>query len=548
MAAPPVPYLEKRRISGLVSGGTPVIEAARQTNNRKRIPDNNRDAHRNIDTLGRKTLATLGRWVYSNFGIPKGTLEEIADTVCDNICPQFKGADTEWGKRAEEYLKENDQISNVRGQPYTTQETERQIVLAAFRVGDIYILNTEGKDGAPQHQVIPSHRIGSGSPDTTVQGGPWDGAVIQDGVILSELLRPIAFRYLISDKGWMTGESIRLEVDTNDDGIPQQVRHFNRAGDLLFADISARSMHQSYMPEWEDQTRGYALLGASVFNWQDIREARAFDLINRKLVASRAVIEYTESGEAGAGNIMSDPDADRSDSDNNQTSLHNETIDGVTTTFMKARSGSRIEAVEDKRPTQEQQQFEETIIRSELHAIGWSFDFSYNPNNVKGAMARVVVARINRRAGSIRQRLVIPWRRRYDFFRLAKAIKNGVLPANDEWTKWGYSQHTPITADAKYDADVDVSLLRSGLTTRQRVADKRNYDWKDLDDQNEVETDRLLDGAKRIATKHGLTLEAAVKLMQEMNNGNSNPQFEAIPVETSTGEDGGSTSEPDEEQ
>lgn len=531
MAAPPLTYLEKQRIARLNSSGARVIEASRQNANRKTIPDNNSDAYRNVDVYGRKTLATLGRWVYSNFGIPKGTLEEIADTVCDNVQPQFKGADIKWGQLAEEYLKENDKISNVRGHPYSTRETERQIVLAAFRVGDIYIVNTESAAGVPQHQVIPSHRIGSGTTTHTVQGGPWDGLKIHDGVILNEYLKPVAFRYLVNDSGWQIGEVLRAERVDDANGLPQQVRYYNASGDLLYADISARTIHQAFLPEWEDQVRGYSILGASVFNWQDIREARAFDLINRKLFASRAFIEYNEAGEADSGNIMADHDATRSDSDNNQTSLHSEKIDGVTSTFFKARSGSRIEAVTDNRPTQEQQQFEETIIRSELHAIGWSFDFSYNPNKVGGAMARVIVSRINRRVKSLREKLVIPWRRRFDLYRIAKAMRNGDLPENDQWWQWSYSGHTPITADAKYDADVDINTSRAGMTTLQQVATKHNYDWKDLRRQREEEARDLFTRARILSDEFGITMDAALKELQRMDNGNGQGEVEKAPEE-----------------
>jgi len=290
-------------------------------------------------------------------------------------------------------------------------------------------------------------------------------------------------------------------------------------------------MYQGYLPEWEDQIRGYSILGSSVFSWQDIKEARAFDLINRKLFASRAFIQYNPSGEADGGTVFSDPDASRADENNNQTGLHSEVVDGVTINYMKANSGSRIEAVEDKRPTQEQQKFEETIIRSELHAIGWSYDFSYNSSAVGGAMGRVIVARINRRASSLRDRLVIPWRKRFDQYRIAKAIKNGDLPANDEWYMWGYNGHTPITADAKYDADVDISVLRAGLTTRQQVATKRNQDWREIDTKNEAAADNVLQSADRLSKKWNITLQAALVMLREMNNGNSSPQFEQPPAD-----------------
>lgn len=531
MAAPPLTYLEQKRMASLSAGGQ-VIESARQNQNRKTIQDNNRDSWRNVDTLGRKTLATLGRWVSVNFGVVTGTLEEIADTVCDNICPQFKGEDVAWGELAEEYLKENDKISNVRGHPYTTQETERQIVLGAFRVGDLYVLNTESASGVPQHQVIPSHRIGSGVTESTVQGGPWDGAKIHDGVILNEQLRPVAYRYLVSDTGWSRGQVLRSERIDDANGFPQQVRYLGPIGELLYVDISARTMHQAYLPVWEDQVRGYSILGASVFNWQDMREARAFDMINRKLAASRAIIEYNDPGEADSGTILDDPDSDRSDDDNNVTSLHNEKVDGVTVSYFRAKSGSRIEAMEDKRPTSEQQEFENTIIRSELHAIGWSYDFSYNPNNVKGAMARVVVDRINRRAKNLRNRLVIPWRRRFDLFRIAKAMKNGDLPFNDEWFKWSYSGHTPITADAKYDADVDINTSRAGMNTLQLVANKRNFDWKDLRRQREEEARDLFERARRLSDEFNISMDAALKELQRMDNGNSSADVEKQPQET----------------
>lgn len=526
-SVPPVTYREQRRMQTM-GGSTNLIEATKSTNNRARITDNNYDSSRNIDKMGRQTLATLGRWVVANNGIPRGTLEEIAGNVTENIDPQFAGSDQEWGERAEELLRMTDEISDVRGHPGSVQETERQLVLSAFRTGDLYVQNCLSASGMPVFQTFPSHRIRSHNREEIIEEGPWRGYMVRDGIIVNRMLRPVAFRYQAHDRVTYSGaQNVFVIWNTlaNGSRIPVRVEYRDGQNNLLYADVNSFIMHQSYFPEWEDQIRGYSLLGASVFNWQDVREARAFDLINRKLFASRAFVEYNDAGEAQGGSSVMDENEDLVDpSTNRQARLDSEVVDGVTISYLRAGSGSKVEAVQDNRPTQEVQAYENEVIRTELHAIGWSYDFSYNPQAVTGAMTRVLVDRINRRIQQLRNKLVIPWRRKFDTFRIARFIELGMLPYNPEWYMWDYSGFTRITPDAKHDAQVDTMLLKAGLTTRKRVAQKRNHDWKELDAQNEVEIDNLLDSATRLSKRWKISLSAAIKLLQD--NGSQISEFE----------------------
>ena len=520
MATQPVYYLEqkRKRSIGAHSSGT-LAEAGRQQPQRRWVFDNNRDAHENIPQASRLTMATLGRQVYQNFGIPKGTLDEIADTVCANIKPQFNGEDRDWGDMAEQYLRDTDPVSNVRGLPYTTQETERLIVLAILRVGEMFILNTENAEHFPRHQILPSHRIFNPSQIDQVQGGPWDGLQIIDGVLVDKLLRPVAYRYAPSNVQWTKGDRISMKVEANDDGNTLSVTWRNAGNEILFQDLSARTVHHCYLPEWEDQVRGYSSLAASLWDWTDIKESREFDQQGRKLAAARSFIEYNESGESEE-DIFTDVDegASRFDDNNRETRFRQAKVDGFAVQYMQARTGSRIDVVEDKRPTQEQQQFEQEIIRSALHALGWSYDYAYNPEKVKGAVARVVVERINRKAKSIRERGVIPWRRRFDTYRIAKAMKRGELPFNRDWYRFGYGGFQNLTADKKYDVDVDLRMLRAGIVSKASVAQKYGADLADLDLTRETELDRLLTAAERIAAAHpDISVETAFRLLQELD-------------------------------
>lgn len=498
MAAQPLTYLEKKWASGY-SNSNHLVVGATQTTDRKQVQLLDKDTHRTITPLGRRTLMTLGRWLYWNVSAVRGAVDEMTDLSVETFIPQFEGANQEWGDRVEQWLREHDKICDVRGWPYDMAAYRKNLVRGRIVDGELHTLLTETPEGYPMIQAIPAHRIGSQPGLTFVQGGQYDGARIIDGVIVDEQGRAIAYRVMGENGEWGT-----------------------------FRDISARDLFPTFSISTADQLRGISDLGASCFDWQDAKEARAFELISQKIAASIGLIETNETGEA-----------DKSKRLLNRTSANfgtpaagtptplsttaTETIDGVSIRYHRAGSNAKLEAYRADRPTANQQAFRDDVIREALNGMGWSFDYSYNPTKINGGPLRVVVDRLNRKLDSIRS-MVRKTQTRVDGWRVAKVMdtpgrtdkKMVLFPFDPDWFRWSYQGPAVLTADAKYNSDVDMQERKAGMKTLAKSTAERNGYWRDVRNQLETEADDKLTRAKRLSTKHKISIELALTLLEDM--------------------------------
>ena len=110
---------------------------------------------------------------------------------------------------------------------------------------------------------------------------------------------------------------------------------------------------------------------------------------------------------------------------------------------------------------------------------------------------RIIVEKINRVVRK-RQRMIAQALRRIHGYAIAKAIKLGLLPWSPEWWKWEYALPAQITADKRYDSDVDTQEYENRFTTLKAVCGKRGTYWTDTQDQWLYEMKRLQDRAKEI--------------------------------------------------
>jgi len=279
---------------------------------------------------------------------------------------------------------------------------------------------------------------------------------------------------------------------------------------------------------FSDQIRGISTLGASCFDWQDVSDARRFHLIQQKLGATIGLIETNETGEADRTKKILNRSSTNFDADakTNVATTASETFDGVSVRYHRAGSGSKLEAYRNDNPTANQKQFHDDVIREAIHGLGWSSDYSFDPSKVGGASMRVVVDRMNRKLDAIREEIVRPAQTRIDGYRIASVMDNPertdkktvYFPFNEDWWRWSYQGPAKLTADAKYNSDVDLQERRAGLKTLAKGAAERGDYWKDIRQQNEVEADDLLTRAGRIAKAHDISIELAISLLEKIDN------------------------------
>lgn len=448
MTEKPYRITDRRRLYGY-SGESTFLEPVRTRHNgqRRRIDDYAKDAPVLLGRENRRTLMSMGRWLYSNSSIVRGAVNEMASLATSSFIPQFDGTDNAWGDLAEDWLYNHDRVCDVRGRPYDMASLNRLLILSVLRDGDVFVLLTEAENGWPMFQIVPAHRVGSRlSANETVKGGPFAGLSIVDGVVMNDYGRAVAYQV--------------LGTDPEDDRI-----------------IDNASLVAVYCPDYVDQLRGISALATAVIDFQDIHESRRLELVAQKLLAALTLVESNETG-------MADSAAALLGSVTSSTTLdevtHSQEYYGGEVRYFRAGTGSKIEPIVGDRPTTNQQSFADSIIRQALHGIGWSYDFSLDPTKAGGANSRLVIEKINARLEELRQKILAPVRRVMDGYRIAKAIKLGLLPPSDEWMQWAYQGPAKITADARHSSDVAKQEFQMGFTTMDRVCAERGEWWQDV--------------------------------------------------------------------
>lgn len=454
-----------------VVGNNNLYPAATPTTDRRSVPDLDYDAYNLVTPEGRRNLLTAGRRLMASNSVVRAAVNDMVRLSASSYQMHFYTQDAAWNNQAEELLRNHDLICDSRGQGYTMRTITEFLVKGPTVDGDIGIIKFFTPAGYPMFQVVPSHRITSpiGIGSGIITGGRYDGRRYIDGVIVNEYLRPLA--YLVA-----VGSDRRYNAEVM--AVP--------ANDMLL----------NYVTEYPDQVRGFSQLGASIFDWQDVQDTRRFDLIGRKARASRAMIIHNESGEADETQRILDDSRDITD--NELVSISKETLEGGTIEYFKASTGAKIESIPDDRPSTNGMEFDRTITRDALASIGWSYDFAIDPTKAGGAQMRVVVEKINRTIAHIQRTLIEPARRQLDNWRINVFMQRGDLPFNQEWMRYRYQVPAKLTADAKYQSQVDLMEYTAGFTTHERIAANRSSSWEDDQDQKLREVRRLMDKAEEM--------------------------------------------------
>lgn len=471
----PFRVIDRRSTSGYAASSNTLYSGATQTGDRTAVATLDRDQHRSITSLGRRNIMTLGRHLFANYPAVTGSLLEQAILPTEHWSPQFWGDDKDWGLQAEDWLFEWSKICDIAGWPYDYDTYVMGLILAELRDGDSATLLTENTDGYPMIQVIPSHRIRCNNYARVVENGRYSGRRIIDGVIVNDQRRPIAYR--IWDEAFSEYE-----------------------------DISASNMFLSFLPVWQDQVRGLSTLASSVYDWMDLKDSRGFELLAQKASAALALIEENESGGIDTAKSVIKSAATFSDAE--KQTLTEEKLSGGTVRYFRSNTGAKIAAHSYNRPGDSTQRYQADVIRDAMSSLGWSYWFTVDPTKPSGASMRIIVDKINRFI-RWRQKMLRKACARIHGYAVAKAIKLGLLPFSEEWWKWEYQPSQEITADRKYDSDVDVQEYSNAFTTLKSACAKRGEYWEEVQDQWLREKFRKMARAKEIASEFGLGEEEA---------------------------------------
>jgi len=492
----PLTFLERSWRSGRQAAGDHLVEAARQNTNRRTIPSLAKDTHRSITPTGRRNLMTLGRWLYSNYDALRAGIRDMAKHASRNIQVDVASMDLEWDKDAEAWLNENEEFADYRGTPYNMRQWRRQLCLSVIRDGAQFTYLTSSTGGMPWIQPVSDHKIGSAM-SSEVKFGPWAGLTIIDGVICDPSGRPQAYRYVPDGDAFAPAESAGGKIELNRFGEPLTYTATAKDGAVAYVDISRRAMIPSFLPDYCDQVRGYSLLGASLFDWQDIKERRSLELVAQKLGASVGIIEHNEEGGAmdAAQKMVASVAAGNAASATADYEVKQ--VGGVDYRYFKTNGGG-LDTLKFDRPTANQQAFEHAVKRDTFSGLGWSYYLS-DPKGINGGALRMLIDNANATLDEMMALVLVPAQRRVDNYRLSAAITLGIIsPPPAGGYKLHYLCGKRMTADAKYDAQVSQMEIDQGTGTRKKYAAQRNTDWERNITQLGLEFETVVKEAKRI--------------------------------------------------
>jgi hypothetical protein len=534
MATAPYKINDRRSSSGYVYTGSSntLIESARPNTDRWRAPNVDKDFNRTLSAYGRRTLMRMGRHLFWKFPVLQGLVLEQANVAVSTFLPQYTGPNKEWGRMAEAMLNEWHKVMDIAGWPYDYDTYVQQLVIAPLIDGENFTLLTETGDGYPMIQVIPSHRVGgraAGMLAEEVTVRFYQETLSIDGVVIDDS-RP----YLAEDAIEFQAALIDGVIQ---DPYGRAIAYRTYADPLSeeFQDIPARNFFPAFLPMMTGQGRGPSILASSLFNWEDIHEWKRWEMLAHKTFSGKTIMETTESGEMDPAKAMILRDATFDATTGAKETPTIQQIDGGAYTYLKANAGTKLEPFLYNRPGPDSQKFIATELRDAFRGTEWDVFFGLDPQAVGGAPMRVIVEKINLVAAK-RRKLTKKCCMRVDGYALAKFMKLGLLPFDESWWQWDYQGPGDITADRKYDSDVDLQEIAQGIGTRKNACARRGEQLEDVDAQRESEVDSDLTRATRLSNKHGITVMEAMVLLRPPTPNQQLPQQQQQEQKPANGE------------
>ena len=385
-----------------------------------------------LSKYDRNQLTNKARYFYENVGAVKGAIDEIATYSVggDAWLPHYLGRNPkEFGTIAEQWINDWFNINDVAGTPFIYNLWLASIALD--RDGDVLLHLTYGADNEyPMIEFIPCNHIGSKT--NTVEGGPFDGYDVIDGVIVNENFRPI-------------GYNIIHDTLNPDDGSTQ---------------VTTEDSLLTYEPRYFGQLRGYSALGTALAEIADYRDIKDAEKEGIRQLSSIAFQEHNEQGGLLPGDIQSG---------NYSTAsvglFHKYYNNGTIRYFGSTNPNNGIKQVENNRPGTNTSLFlKDHILRSAFNSIGWPLELSWDMQGLNSANTRAILAKAERKLKQRQATLKRLWTR-VVWYGLAKAMKLGLLPQDVDGRKFEPVEPKVPSIDIGRDVKNDLELLKVCGTT-----------------------------------------------------------------------------------
>ena len=414
------------------------------------------------DMIGRmehKQLLNSGRHIYNAYPMVSGAANDIANNVIgQHWQPQYTGKkDPVWGRKVETWLREYYKICDVRGQPFDMVTDLYVGVVTIIRDGEYFLHLTQNEAGYPMVQFLESHRFGTrfGLSEGPIADGPYRGLSQRNGIAYNAYSRPIAYHFL---------------------------------GDVPADDqwIDAARIYHVYDPKWFSQGRGISPLVYGILDWLDVHGWRQNEKMAQLIFSSIALLETNEQGAPPTIQERMRAAVAGVTSTGGPVKAVVEEFKAGMTRFLKI-NGSNIKALENSRPSPNQANFEERILRGAFRALGWTYEQAYDSSKQGGANVRRDVAQNQKSVEHMQDIIAKPWLR-VTVYAIAAANalgllmdeEGGALALPSDFYKWRPQLPQKMSVDAGRDRRVDVEEIRAGTRTmiediRERGGDEEEH-------------------------------------------------------------------------
>jgi hypothetical protein len=442
----------------------------------------------NITEADRLELINYSRQLYAQVGDVATAIDQKNHWAFGDAWePHFIGEDTRWGEELEEWLKNAFYPTcNVRGPLYHFTATLQISGKAWDYDGDDLEVYTKTDRGFPQIAVFPStmvrtHYQGQGyGRAEVVQGGPFDGAKICDGVIYNRNNRAIGVRL------W------------DEDGKHTDISLFN-------ADLA-------YEPSWSDQGRGIPRLSTCLLRWMSLQDIDHFLQMGMKRAATLQINRFTPEGESVQGNeiITGEETVLNGDGDEETRATHTEMVgDGGDIIEFSTEEGEELKILEFRNPHPNSEAFVERIKRECLSSVGWFYEL-LNMASTGRAPSRLVCNLANKTIWNRQATGERRAKRRLNFA-IAVAMQEGLVSKNKvggiDPYRWEFGLPAELTVDEGNNEQAAREAVKMGMSSKKIEAQKKGRRDDQIHKDIVREVTRDIKAAKSIGSAEGVPFE-----------------------------------------
>lgn len=457
-----------------------AARAANDTRHRPYEPVERKDISQLIPATDRVKLLSHARRIYINFGPVKNAVNQRSMySVGRAYMPQFQGDDSSFGETATNWLTQIFYpIGDNRGGMHDFKTNLCSWSTAIDIDGEIFILLTETKDGFPQYQAIPSHRIGN---PYGMNGQAMRGGMLEDGIIY-----------------YPSGEA-------------KEYAFLDKEG-RLFEWLPASNVIHLYDPEWQLQGRGLTGLTHCINDCRDIIQSTEWERLAMLQMSSISMVEYNEKG----GPDADDPFSALVGNSSGDKGMTVESLDGGTVRYFKSNSGGKIETLVNNRPGNPFMDFHDRLLKSAYAGLNWPYAF-YNGHGAGGGTAQRTEIAMAQRSIEDRQDLLFYAAKRIVSYAVAKAQKRGDLPPSPDWWKWEFSTPPKLTIDDGRVMKEMESSYKLGFQSASDITAAMGKEYRKVITQKAEESALRQVIASEVGAKYGVVIDQRELLMLTQN-------------------------------